>query len=69
MYKYSPTPEYSIRTTARELKPGETLYTKRGEWCIRTNRPISQMVETYDLSGTGITWLNPNEKVYVKEER
>lgn len=69
MYKYVPTPEYPVKITARELKPGETCYTKRLEWCIRSNRPISQMVETFDLNGTGITWLNPNEKVYVKEER
>lgn len=27
---YTPTPEYSVKTTARELKPGETLYTRRG---------------------------------------
>ena len=27
---YTPTPEYSVKTTARELKPGETLYTKHG---------------------------------------
>lgn len=66
---YAPAPEYSVKTTARELKPCETLYTKHGEWCIRSNRPISQMVETFDLEGMGITWLNPNEKVFIKEVR